>query len=322
MNPNPDYYEILGVSKHATDDEIKKNFRKLARECHPDIAGDSPEIAERFSLIRRAYEVLIDPEKRKIYDNPPKPRYVAKQIHRKKWRPPGGHSFGKSKTQKKAWRDPNNSFSMDDMLNVGGPRPKPKVRKQQGFNRANAVRGEDISITIQVPQEVAVRGGSHLVEYRRLIRGDGMELHSIDDIQYIRIPPNQSSGSVLRVEKYGNAGRNGGVYGDLLCTLQFIPESTNQSNSNSSLSANVELKISIPEAILGGRVTVETSEGEVTISIPPYSSSGRKLRLRGKGPNGSDLILQLKIVVPPSLDAESVALIRQFAALNPLSPRD
>ena len=117
MNYQVDYYQVLGINRTATPEEIKKRFRELARECHPDRAGDSKEMVERFASIREAYEILIDPVKRNLYDNPPKPRSVSRRIHRKTWKPPSGMRRTTGKSNKKAWKAPENQINLEDILN-------------------------------------------------------------------------------------------------------------------------------------------------------------------------------------------------------------
>ena len=164
------------------------------------------------------------------------------------------------------------------------------------------------------------------IEYKRLVRGEDLALVQIDEIQQLRVGENTQYGDTLRIPKLGNAGPNGGVYGDLICEVVLTgPQSRTDPKTSSSHSDSVEnaadLPISISEAILGGRIEVDTPTGRCTISIPPYSSSGQKLRLKGKGQDGGDFFLSLQIVVPKILDAQSIALIQKFAALNPKSPR-
>ena len=164
-----------------------------------------------------------------------------------------------------------------------------------------------------------------MVEYRRRIRGDHLELHPLDEIHMLRVPPGTQVGEQLRVEKYGHAGVQGGPYGDLMCLIVATEGKTQSSSSYHATKLSegiINLPISVSEALLGGRVTVQTPQGKVVVSIPPCSSSGKKFRLRGKGAGGSDLTIALQITVPASIDLESQQLIRQFATLNPLSPRD
>ncbi|MEC7983809.1 MAG: DnaJ domain-containing protein [Myxococcota bacterium] len=325
MNYQVDYYQILGINRTATAEEIKKRFRELARECHPDRAGDSEEMAARFAEIREAYELLIDPVKRNLYDNPPKPRSTSRKIHRKTWKPPSGMRRSSQRTSKKAWKDPANQINLDDILKQGAEtgrlKRKPSRLNQQTYRRENAQPGTDIYMKVDLPSNIAHMGGSVTIEYKRLVRGEDLALVQIDEIQQLRVAENTQYGDTLRIPKLGNAGPNGGVYGDLVCEV-IISGPQPRSHTPTSQDPEVQsLPISISEAILGGRVEVETPAGKCTISIPPYSSSGQRLRLRGKGQGGADFLLELKIIVPKILDAESIALIQKFAALNPKSPR-
>ena len=134
----PDYYAILGVSKDAEAAEIKKKFRRLARECHPDVAGDDPQAAARFTQLREAYETLIDPVRRDRYDNPPQRR----TFYRTSWRPPGGNQFGGMgegsnagrRSSRQRWRDPANNLDLDDIFSDlaggGGSGARPGQRKK------------------------------------------------------------------------------------------------------------------------------------------------------------------------------------------------
>ena len=329
MTQQINLYERLGLTKEASAEDIKKQFRKLVRTCHPDIAGDSPENVQRFAEIRDAYEVLSDPEKRALYDNPPTIKKVKRQIHRKTWRPPKNQSFGSipsGKSRVKNWQRPENKVSLDEMFSSPSPKPQRSRRpSQRVYNHEKSKKGEDIHIEVEVDTRTLQKGGSVMVEYRRRVRGDHLELHPLDEIHMLRVPPGTQVGEELRVEKYGHAGGQGGPYGDLICSVLAHESSTPQSSSSTSARVNegiITLPISVPEALLGGRVTVHTPQGKVVVSIPPCSSSGKKFRLRGKGAGGSDLTVVLQITVPASIDLESQQLIRQFATLNPISPRD
>ena len=331
MNYNVDYYQILEISKTATEQEIKKQFRKLAREYHPDHAGDSQENADRFAQIREAYEILSDPELRERYDNPPQARPKIQRIHKKRWKPPSGmrkHTQARSETshshRKKRWKDPANQVDINDILGMstGGRLKKTTTRiNQQSYRRVNAVDGEDIELDVDVPVNIAHNGGSILVEYKRKVRGESLSLIAIDEIQYLRIGPNTQNGEKLTIPKLGHAGENGGVYGDLICTVSITSPKAREESESQAMDQHQNINITIVEAILGGRVEVDTATGIKKISIPAGTSSGRKLRLREVNHKGGDLILTVQIIVPKNLDAESLELIRKFGELNPDSPR-
>ena len=161
-----------------------------------------------------------------------------------------------------------------------------------------------------------------MVEYKRLIRGENLSLVQIDEIQYLRVGENTQYGDLLRIPKLGHAGANGGSYGDLICRIQIAgPAHQNEASPSQHIVSERNILLSISEAVLGGRIEVATSMGRKTISIPPCTSSGKKLRIRNGGEKGEDLLLTVQIVIPKDLDAESKELIRKFAERNPISPR-
>jgi len=188
-----------------------------------------------------------------------------------------------------------------------------------------AIDGQDIAIEVDVTETIARHGGTTTVEYRRNRRGGGLDVHPIDEIFHLRVPPNTKHGQVLVVDKMGHSGANGGISGSLHCKVKIVPSvSTYQANKKSQQETNdvdVEVPISFPEAIFGTRIKVDTPTGKLLLSVPARSSSGRKLRLRGRGENGSDFIISLKIVVPDDLDPDSLLLVQKFAERNPISPR-
>ena len=340
MNEPKNLYDILGVTQNATQDEIKRAYRKMAQRYHPDKAGDDSAAKERWDEISKAYEILSDPEKKALYDRPARKR----TFYRSSWRPPGGNNFkanqpsGIKKPKGRAWQNPENGLNLDDLFGdavQSTSRPKMHASNQQ---RAGAqVDGEDIEVEVEVDHVIAQKGGTVPFEYHRNRRTDGVSVQYMLELFHLRVPPNTRDGQVLMVDKMGHAGENGGRSGDLYCTVRLVskPEQyadnpgyqkTNEAdissqNSSSHIAVDLEVPITFPEAVLGTRISVVTPSGEVVISVPPRSSSGRKLRLRGRGKGGKDFILSLQIVVPQFLDQESIELVEQFANRNPISPR-
>lgn len=226
-------------------------------------------------------------------------------------------------------------MNLDDIFGQSDSAPQENRRmRSSGRYAQNQARtgpredGEDIHVEVDVPQRTAERGGMVQFEYRRNRRTDGMDVQSILELFYLRVPAGTRDGEVLDIEKMGHSGVNGGRSGDLHCTVRLVSEASTSSETSSPppASDNAEvpsniLSISIAEAVLGGRVSVDTPQGTVMIAIPPGSSSGRKLRIREKGPGNSDWIVTLQIVVPQQLDDESRRLIEAFAERNPMTPR-
>ena len=362
-----DYYEVLGVPKEASADDIKKAFRKLARECHPDVAGSDPDAASRFNQVRNAYETLADDEKRAEYDRKMRMRHRAPT--QRSGRMAGGFRPGTTHSgthaQQAGWRaraNPANQMDLEDLFNdfvgsdfgfggsqgSGGPRapaaetpPRASRVNARSTTRApGAEPGRDITLSVDVPTVTATRGGTVSLTYPRLRRAeDGSTLFRYEEIFDLRVSPGTRHGDSIRIPRMGDAGIGGGPFGDLICDVVVVggaaaahpeaprhappPSSPPPAAAPSGSQEEVQITpIGVAEAILGGRIEVRTPSGRLRITVPPGSSSGVRLRLRGKGSGGGDLLVELRIVVPRRLDEESRRLIERFAELNPLGPEE
>jgi len=347
-----EYYRILGVSGDAETDDIKKAFRKLARSCHPDVAGDDPKAAAKFAEIREAYETLADPSRRAKYDlrNKRIEERRNKSHIRREWRPPGGWDGFSGHSKVRAARRASHQTSditLDDIFTQGGPetadfgfgargRAAGSGRQSEGAADGRA----DIHLSVDVPGRTARLGGTATVRYTRRRRSsDGVNVYNYDEIHDLRVPPKSCTGDVLTVERMGHFSTSGNRYGSLVATLTVAeetgphharrdahvrPETETRSsaNSKSSVGDTGSVRISLAEAVLGGRVKVSTPGGRVQLTIPPGTSSGKILRVQGKGRDGADWHGRVEIIVPGSLDAESRALISRFAELNPMDPTE
>ena len=351
MPGNDDHYSTLGVEKTATAADIKKAFRGLAREYHPDIVGDDPVKVARFHRIREAYEVLVDPEKRRKYDMQGKGRTPGRMAG-------GFHYWSHDKPPEapKPGRDPMNDLDLDDLFSqaaetggfdfgFGGKKKRRPPPADGGATPENKgtwggdptrERGRDIEMSVDCPRRVAKKGGTVTVTYKRLVRTeDGRGVAEYDEIHDLRVPPSTLGGERLRVPKMGHAGTNGGPYGDLIAELRLVgpahtdpgpvPKEFKTAPSTAETNERV-VPISVHEALLGGPIEVDTPQGRVYLRLPPCTSGGSRFRLKGKGlPDAkgvaADLVVRLRIVTPALLDEDSRELIEQFAELNPYDPR-
>jgi DnaJ-class molecular chaperone len=390
-----DYYDILGVGKDATEQDIKRSFRQIARECHPDRSGSDPVAAERFKVARQAYETLMDPVTRARYDRRGQRRIQpGESFFDAFYRHTGGADAAESPAPERPAskptmprgrapkHDPGNDVGLDDLFNdfgFGGARPKPTARPRPGSasearvggeTRPSPRPGDDVHVDLEVSAQTASSGGSVTAVYHRLQRSDswrpGMTdpgLTRVQDIADIRIIPGTRAGEILRERGLGNAGAHGGPFGDLIVRVRVAPprptarpepsirpeppaspveparrppaeptpapedlqpaaEASPRVEAPPDGRAEVTLDISVVEAMLGGRVPMETAHGTLRLTIAPGSSSGTRLRLKGKGPRradglADDLYVVLRVMVPRTLDAESRRLIEAFARLNP-----
>lgn len=347
-----DYYEVLGVQKDASAQDIKKAFRQIARECHPDVSGGDPAAEERFRKARNAYETLMDPVTRARYDRRGQRRSSGfganggsffDEFYRRTGEQNPGAQRGPHTRRKPKKNDPRNNIGLDDLFNMdfgfgsGSPDAERPSPGPEGAPRGPSP-GSDVEIRLDVPVDVAQRGGSVTAVYHRMQRSDSWRpgtgddgLVRVQDIADVRILPGTREGLVLRERGLGDAGPFGGIYGDLVATVRLVgrasppppprpepaPRPTARPATSTGDGSDHTLEISVVEALLGGRVELETPAGKVRLTIPPGTSGGTRMRLKGKGAGGEDLYVEVRIRVPRTLDEESRQLIEAFARLNP-----
>ncbi|MDD4555833.1 MAG: DnaJ C-terminal domain-containing protein [Alphaproteobacteria bacterium] len=285
-----DLYSILGVSKTATETEIKSAFRKLARKYHPDVNKDNPNAEQKFKEINGAYDILGDKEKRKKYDNKEidsdgKPTGFGASGFSGGFGG-GGNPFGQGFNQSRGNAggfDFSSIFGDDIFSTFGGN------RGFDGFNtgpRQRSQKGQDIAYTMKISFLDAANGDEKTVTL------NGKNIN-------VKVPSGTTDGQTLRLKGLGQEGINGGANGDVLITINVDKHPHFTTDGNNIL---LDLPISLKEAILGAKVTIPTISGKVVVNIPPYASSGEKLRLKGKGIKNKnstgDQIITLKIISP------------------------
>ena len=289
-----DYYEVLGVKKGASMDELKRAYRKLAVKYHPDKNPGDKQAEERFKEINEAYAVLSDPKKKEQFD-----RF-------------GSNTFHQQYSQEDIFRGFNvddlfkdQGFGTDDIFSrIFGD----AMRRQRGGAGRMAAKGEDFSMEIQVTFRDAYDGADKRVAF---MRDGGREELSV------KIPAGIESGAKLRVAGRGGAGRMGGAAGDLFLTVTVGPDPLFQ-REGADIVLNQEVRLS--EAALGGTIDVPTMEGTKRIKIPAGIQSGTKVRLKGLGfplvgkQGRGDMYVRIAVQVPEHLTARQRELIEQLAA--------
>ncbi|MDB5236131.1 MAG: molecular chaperone DnaJ [Hymenobacter sp.] len=303
-----DYYKALGVEKTATPEQIKKAYRKLARQHHPDVNPNDKDAEQKFKEINEAHEVLSDPEKRKKYDQ------FGSDWQRYQQQPGGGASRG---------GQPGGGFDWGQYTQGGGGGANPFGEGadfsdffgslfgdmgggRRGGNRPGA--GGDFQAELELSLEEAYHGGP------RTITVNGKNLR-------LTIAPGVADGQTIRLRDQGGPGRNGGPAGALLITFRIRPDAR-YARTGDDLTQDVP--VSIYKALLGGEQTVETLSGPVKIKLKPETPNGTRLRLRGKGfpvykqaGQFGDLYLRLNLTLPQQLTDKEKELIQQLAALRP-----
>ena len=289
-----DYYEVLGVPRDADQDAIRRAYRKLAREYHPDLNSDS-DAEERFKELGEAYEVLSDAEKRERYD-----RLGARWRDAEREAPEesfedffADQGFGDSRVE----------FGGDLFEALFGARA----------DRADGpLRGRDREALLELSLEDALAGG------RRRLTLDGREVS-------VNFPAGVRDGQLIRLAGQGGEGRGGGPPGDLFLRVALKPHPRFRRRGDDDL--DVDVPITPSQAALGTTVTVETPTGTARVRVPAGSSSGRRLRLRGRGlpqrgGGSGDLHAIVKIVVPKQLSDRERELYEQLAESPSLDPRE
>ncbi len=302
-----DYYKVLGVAENAPAEEIKKAYRRLAKKNHPDVTGGDKAKEARFKEVSEAYETLGDEKKRAQYDAERKSPFAGGF-------PPGGSPFpgGYGRTGRV-------NVDINDLFRgARGGRTTTTTAGEGGlgdlfselFGRSgrpttttDALRGSDVSARIDIDLPVAALGGEQAIAV------DGKRLN-------VRIPPGVDEGQTIRLAGKGEPGRGGP--GDLLLEVHVRPHPQFRRHGHD---LEVNAPITVDEAVLGAKVEVPTLEGRVQVTVPPGTSSGLKLRLRGKGVprrdgTRGDLYAVTQIVLPKEIPPAARQLMVEFARLT------
>jgi DnaJ-class molecular chaperone len=322
-----DLYAILGVSKTASQDDIKKAYRKLAKQYHPDLNPGNASAEQTFKEISQAYDILSDADKRKRYDAGEIDASGQEQAARggagTKAGAGGGfyRSYSSSaRSQKYRHFDFGEEFSAEDIFAdlFGGGFRAGDTGGDKGAGKAGAgragpkLRGDDVNYSVPVGFIEAANGARKRV---RLASGETVD---------VNVPQGSEDGDTLRLKGKGKPGFGGGEAGDAFIKLNVQPHTY---FTRDGKDIYLDLPITLLEAIEGGVVTVPTLRGSVSMRIPPKSSSGKTLRLRGRGvhPRGDDeagdQYVKLKIVLPEDVDEDLTKCVRKWSEKHPHDPR-
>lgn len=329
-----DYYASLGVPRTASDADLKKAFRKLAREFHPDVAKDKKRAEEKFKEVNEAYEVLGDPEKRKRYDE-----LGANWKSGADFRQPGQRGGGPGSADYE-FNFGGTGFS-DFFEQVFGGR-RGGAGRPAGFGGADlAERGADIEGDIMVTLEEAMRGSLRSVNVRHAVacevcggsgrRGQrvcaacgGLGHTNKSETYQVKVPAGVMEGQRLRLAGRGEAGANGGKAGDLFLRVRLARHPDFEVEEHNLI---YEAALAPWEAVLGANISVPTLEARVNIKIPAGTQSGQKLRVRGRGllkraDEKGDLIVITRVEVPVQITDAERELWTKLSQESRFNPRD
>ena len=302
-----DPYAVLGVGREASQDEIKRRYRALAKELHPDLNPDKPEVAERFKGITAAYDLLSDPEQRARFDKgeiDAGGQERPQQFYRDFADDPQATRF----YTREGFGDADSLHDLFEGLfgeaadGGGGGRRSYRMR----------ARGADVSYSLPVDFLDAAKGAR-----KRIRVGEG---HTID----LTIPAGLRDRQTLRLKGQGMPGYEGGPPGDAYVEVHVQPHPLFERKDHN---VHVELPVTLAEAVLGGKIEVPTIDGPVSMTVPKGANSGTTLRLKGRGilePKSGqrgDQYVRLRVVLPKSVDPELEELVRRWAESHPYDPR-
>jgi len=308
-----DYYKVLGVDRNATQDEIKKKYRKLARDCHPDTCRDDPDAERRFKELNEAHEVLGDPEKRSRYD-----ALGSDWQEGQTFRPPPGfeHIFGGEPFGARSGRGAR-SFSFEF-----GPGT---AHQSGGFSdffeslfgdmglrghtsgRPSAPKGSDLETEVSISLEDAHAGSTREIHLQG--PGGGKRLN-------VKIPAGAHDGMKIRLAGQGNVGPGGA--GDLYLKLRLSQNGKYRLEGNNII---MDLPIAPWDAALGTTKEIQTLDGTYNLKVPAGVSSGQRLRLKGRGlAHKGDLFAQIKIMTPKDMSNEEKRLFTELKEISKFKP--
>jgi curved DNA-binding protein len=292
-----DYYKVLGIDKNATDEEIKKAYRKLARKHHPDLNPNDKEAHIKFQQINEANEVLSDPEKRKKYDAYGENWKQADQFEQARqqqsWQGASQQEFGGG------FGDEQFSDFFESLFGGGGG----------GRRRGSHVkfRGQDFNAELHLALRDVFESRQHTLD----INGKKVR---------ITVPAGVENGQVIRLRGHGGAGVNGGPAGDLYITFVIADDSRFKRVGNDLLTT---VEIDLYTALLGGEVTIDTFAGKLKLKVKPETQNNTRVRLKGKGfpvykkeGETGDLIVTFAVKLPTNLTEKQKALFRELSNLQ------
>ncbi len=304
-----DYYKILGLARGATQDDIKRAYRRLARRYHPDVSKE-PRAEERFKQISEAYEALRDPEKRAAYDSLLNGRWREGQEFRP---PPGwdsGFEFSGAKTGGAGERFSEFFESLFGGMGVRGAR------------RRSGMRGQDHDARIKIRLEDAFHGATRAVTLQQAGSDAGGRVALHPRTLNVKIPPGVTEGQRIRLAGQGGQGDGGARRGDLYLEILFEPHPFFKADGRD---IHLDLPITPWESALGAQIPVPTLGGKVQLRIPPGTQSGQRLRLKGRGLPGKtpgDQYVTVQIHAPKAETAAQRRLYEELARAMPFNPRN
>jgi curved DNA-binding protein len=308
-----DYYSIMGVKKDATQDEIKRSYRKLARKFHPDVSKEADAEA-KFKEVGEAYEVLKDPEKRAAYDQLGSQWKAGQDFH-----PPPGWDAGFEFSQGGDGGPDLGGFSdfFESLYGRGFHTAGARRQSSRGFR----MRGEDHHAKVMIELQDSYSGTTRSITLQVSSLDENGRVVTRPRTLNVRIPKGIRQGQQIRLAGQGGSGHGGGEAGDLYLEVDFNPH-----NYYTVEGADVYLDLPVApwEAALGATVKVPTPAGTVDLKIPPGSKAGNKLRLKGRGipaRQPGDLYVQLNIVLPPAKNEKQRRLYEQMKQEFSFNPR-
>jgi curved DNA-binding protein len=302
-----DYYATLGVERTASQDDIKRAYRKLARKFHPDVSKETNAEA-RFKEVSEAYEALSDPEKRAAYDE-----LGQRHARGQEFSPPPGWDSG-YEFSGRGFGDEGGGFDHSDFFESLFGRAGAGAR---GARHAAQRAGGDHHAKVMLDLEDAYRGAQRTISLHVPVTDEQGRVTMQERQLDVNIPKGIREGQHLRLAGQGGAGHGGGAAGDLYLEIAFRPHRLFRVDGRD---VYVDLPVAPWEAALGASVAVPTPDGSVELSVPPKTSAGRKLRLKGKGLPGKtpgDFYAVIQIALPPAESATAQDAYRAMAAAFP-----
>lgn len=294
-----DYYKVLGVSKTATEEEIRKAYRKLARKYHPDVNPTDKSAKEKFQQINEANEVLGDPDKRKKYDQYGKDWMHAEEIEKQRSRQRQTGGDGGGQWQRREFEGGDFSEFFESMF--GGESFGGRSRTQGRF------RGQDVTAELHLELTDAYR------THQQTFNIQGKKIR-------ITIPAGVEDGQTIRIPGHGTPGVNGGPAGDLFITFQISPHPKFR-REKQDLYADVPLPLYT--AVLGGELMVDTLNGKVKVKVRPETQNGTRVKLKGKGfpiykkeGEFGDLYIRYSLELPKNLSSREKELFEQLSKIR------